>query len=166
MRSSAALRIASGSGGPAAGRAEMPWPATNIRGPDHRPHRDQVAHREVGLARGAEIADRRDAGLERPTRVVLREKHGDGGPAPLAERARSGLPVPVIGDVRMEIDEARERRVAPEIDHLGACRHVAGAVRHADNPIAFDHDDRVVDDAGAVPELPEAEGSRLGPCFL
>ena len=66
----------------------------------------------------------------------------------------------------MEIDEARKRRVALEIDHLGACRHVAGAGRHAGNPIAFDHDDRVVDDAGAVPELPEAEGSRLGPCFL
>ena len=144
----------------------MPWPATNIRGPDHGPHRDQVAHREIGLGRGAEIADGRDAGLERPPGVVLRKEDGDGRSSPLTERARSGLPVPVVRDVRVEIDEARKRRVAPEIDHLGACRHVAGAGRHAGNPIAFDHDDRVVDDAGAVPELPEAEGFRLGPCFL
>jgi hypothetical protein len=65
----------------------------------------------------------------------------------------------------MEIDETRKRRVAPEIDYFGARRQVVRSGRHPGNAIAFDHDDRVDDDAGAVPELPEAEGFRLGPCF-
>ena len=73
----------------------VPGPTTNIRGPDHRAHRDEVAHREIGFVRRAEIADRRDAGLERAARVVLGEEHRDRRPAPLAERPRPGLAIPV-----------------------------------------------------------------------
>ena len=110
------LRHRLGIGRPAPARAEMPWPATNIRGPDHRAHGDEIAHREVGLARRAEIADRRHAGLERPPRVVLREKDRDRRPAALAERPRSRLAIPVVGDVGVEIDQARERGVAAQVD--------------------------------------------------
>ena len=44
-----------------------------MRGPTIAPDRDQLAHREVHVVAGIEIAHRRDAGFERPPRVVLRE---------------------------------------------------------------------------------------------
>jgi hypothetical protein len=67
-------------------------------------------------------ADRRHTSLKRLLGVVLGEKDRD---RRMTGRlvARRADAVPVIGDVRMGVDEARNASVAGKIDHLGAGRY-------------------------------------------
>src|SRR5258708_6693453 len=108
MRASAFLRIASGSGG-APARAEMPWPATNIR-----------------------------------------------RPAPLAERPRPRLAVPVVRDVCVEIDQTGNGRVSAEVDRPSGHLFLA-ALDEADR-VAVDGDDHFVPHLRPIPEMAEDQG--------
>ena len=112
---------------------------------DHRAHRNQIAHREVGVVRRAQIADRGHAAFERALRVVLREEDRHGGPPPLPERACRRLPVPVVRHVRMQVDETRQARIAAQIDDLRAGRNVLRAGPDNDHAPRFD-DHNGVDD--------------------
>ena len=124
---------------------------------DHRAHLNQVAHREVGLARRAEIAHGRHAGLERPARVVLREKHGDSRPAPLPERARARRAVPVVGHVGVRVDQPWDTGVSPKVDDLGALRQIARPARDADDAVALDDHHRVGHHTRAIPEAAKTD---------
>jgi len=102
---------------------EHPWP-------DHLAGVDQIAHRVVDLAGRSEIANRGDAGLQRPPCVL----GGEDGRHPrraarLIQRPGSGGRIPEVGHVRVEIDQARDQREAPQVDDLGACRRRPGADR-------------------------------------
>ena len=91
-----------------------------MRGPIIAPDRGELAHREIHVVAGVEIAHGRDTGLERAARVVLREEHGDRRQAPLPARPRARRAIPVIGDVRVQIDQAGKAGVLPQVDDLRA----------------------------------------------
>ena len=124
----------------------------------HRAQVDQIAHREIHVVRRAEIAHGRDAGVERALRVVLRQVDGDRGKTPRsAARLRARLAIPVVRHVRVEIDEAGDAGVAPKVDDLRARRHRGVAAADAGDAVVLDDDEGVGDDAGAVPEVSEAD---------
>ena len=56
----------------------------------------------------------------------------------------------------MQVDQARQRRVAAKVNDLRPFRHVALARADLHDAVAFDDDDRVVDQRGAVPEVSDA----------
>ena len=126
--------------------------------PDHRFQIDQVAHREVHVGLRPEIARRRHARLERALRVVLRQVDGHRGKTPRsAAWLRARLAIPVVRHVRVEIDEAGDAGVAPKVDDLRARRHRGVAAADAGDAVVLDDDEGVGDDAGAVPEVSEAD---------
>jgi hypothetical protein len=131
-------------------RDEHPWA-------DHRAHADQVAHRVVSVVRGTQVTNRRDSGFERSTGVLLREEDRDRRAAALAERSRTGLPVPVVGHVRVEIDQPGQAGEAPQVDGFCPGWHSSLASGDPHDPIAFDDDDGISDDACSVPQLAETD---------
>ena len=114
-----------GHAGPRRAVVDMESPAGDEHSrPDHRAAINEIAHGDVIVVRGAEIANGRDAGLERLAGVFLREKYGDG----VAERAelgpgvRAGRVVPVERHVGVDVDETGESGVFPQVDDCGVGR--------------------------------------------
>ena len=162
MRSSAAFRI-----------------AVRIGTSGRRGRRDPLARRRTSAGRSSRPsrsgrASRSRVSFEAPrSRTVVTpvssvrralscaRKTVTAGTAPLSERPRAGRAVPVVGHVRVEIDQARDAGVAAKVDHLGPLRQVAGSAADTRDPIAFDDEDRVLHDTRPVPELSEADDLRL-----
>src|SRR4029453_3001813 len=109
------------------------------------------------------ISNRRDAGLEGALGVGLRQIPGDPGKPALTTRPRARLLIPVVGDVRVEIDESRQSGVAPQVDDFGARRYRARAGANRNDAVASDALARVGNRPLAVPEL--AEPNRTGLCL-
>ena len=93
---------------------------------DQRAGGDAVTHEDVGAASGAKVANRRDAGFQRLPRVL-----GGGigrffrrAPPALLQRRGPRRSVPVIRDVRVQIDQSRQRGVTTEVNLRRSLRHV------------------------------------------
>ena len=140
----------------------LPRRHTGPRGDDartnHRARPRQLAHGEVRVARRIEIAHGRDTRFQRAARVVLRQEHGHRRQATLTARASARRAVPVIGDVRVQIDQRWQTGKLPEVNHLGARGHI---VPDGNDAGAINQDDGVSENARTVPELAEADGARL-----
>ncbi|HEX2343579.1 MAG TPA: hypothetical protein VHI98_24125 [Vicinamibacterales bacterium] len=156
IRSSASRRIAAGSDA-ASGLAPEALSRHEHPRADHLSHRDEIPHSDVGITGRVQIPDRCDAAFERTPRVLLREKYGDSRMPSLSTWTRPWLAVPVVGDVRVDVDETRKARVAPEIDDPRALRQILRTASDAHDAAGFDDDDGIVDDAGAIPEPAEAD---------
>jgi hypothetical protein len=83
--------------------------------------------------------------------VFLRE-NGDDRRMARRLAARRGHAVPVVGDVRVRIDQSRKTGVARKVDDLGTGRYRDVAACHALARVVFDDDHGVGDDA-AVPSI-------------
>ncbi len=121
---------------------------------------DQIAHGDVGVLEGSQVADRGDAALESLACVLLGEKHRDGRRAVrgLIPRTRACLGIVVISKMRVGVDQSRESRVAPQVDDLHAAsdQRILGADRH-DAVALHDHDRILHRLSGAVHEPAETD---------
>ncbi len=98
---------------------EIPKPAATIVGPAIRPDAMRIPQRRHAVDVGAEVAHRREPGLERPARVV------DADQQVVLDVAVEGLEprphlVVVREDVDVGVDEARQDELALEVDQPGA----------------------------------------------
>ena len=115
----------------------MKFPAETMRGPRIKPLLDTVAQRELPVreVRFAGVAQRRESVGEPDLQIVDTpyRSHRRRHPQPAGGR----IILSVSENVRVAIREARQDRLAREIDHRNAC----GRGRlHAFDPVAFDHD--------------------------
>ena len=111
----------------------------------HQAAVDQVAHGDIGVVGGAEIAHRGNARLKRLAGVFLREIH-HGGRTP----GRAHGVVQEVCEVRMSVDQAGNRGVAREIDCRGR------ALANAPNAVAFRGNTGVLPAIAAIPDRAEA----------
>jgi len=111
--------------GCAAGRVQAVARPEDAR-PLHRPAVDQIAHRQVGIFLGAEVANRREAGLERLAGIFLGHEHADGR---RQRHARLDWPhagarhrLGPVGDVGVGIDQPRDAVEARQVHDARALR--------------------------------------------
>ncbi len=80
----------------------------------------------------------------------------------LRPRSGSGRPIPVVGHVCVDVDQAGDSRVLAQVDQFRVVGNGAPSGGHADDPVALDYDPSVVRHlAGAVDELAESYRRRL-----
>jgi hypothetical protein len=101
-----------------------------MRGPATMPRGDRVAQADVDRVARAEVSHRGEPGLERRAREPARLEHPLGGLL-LERRQLVGGPVQrgLERQVRVRVDQARQQRRVPELDHarIGRNRHaIAG----------------------------------------
>jgi hypothetical protein len=128
---------------------------------DHFAAVDEVAHGDVFVLIGAEIADGGDAGFEGAHRAFAGEEDLDGRRivGELLEHGFAGSFVGVLGHVRVHIDEAGEAGVFGEVDDLRAGGNVGGVGGDGFDLVVFNDDERVVPQlALGIPEFPEFDG--------
>ena len=106
-------------------------------------HAHQIAHRHIGVLRRVQAPHGRDAGFERLLEIRLGEDHRDGRQAVAAARPCPGRAVPVVGHVRVHIDETWDDRESAQVDLFRSGWRRAGANRH--NPIVLDDHERMGD---------------------
>src|SRR5205823_11131901 len=122
-----------------------------------------VAHNDIAVFGGAEVAHGGDAALERLACVLLGEKDclGAAPPALLRPGLRSRRLVPEVGHVRVHIDQTGHAGQRTQVNDLRASRNRARAgtdTRYAVAP--YDHD-RVVEDTSSAIDQPR-EADRCG----
>ncbi len=74
----------------------------------------------------------------------------------------AGLPIPVVGHVGVQVDEAGQAGPRREVDHTRARRHRFGGPAHRHEAVAPNDDHRRTQRAGSRPESAEADGYRFG----
>jgi len=128
---------------------------------DHFAVIDEVAHCDVFILIGAEIADGGDAGFESAERAFAGEEDFDGGRIfrELREHGLAGSFVGVDGHVGVDVDKAGETGEFGEINDLGVRRDVGGIGGDGFDFVVLDEDDGVGPElAAGVPELAEFDG--------
>lgn len=131
---------------------------------DHFALVDEIAHGDIHILIGAEIADGGDAVFERAHRAFAGEEDFGGGwvGGDLLEHGDAGSFVGVNRHVGVDVDEAGEAGVFAEVDDLGCGWDGGGVGGDGADFCAVDDDDGVGPDFVAVPELAELYGFGLG----
>ena len=112
---------------------------------DHGAAIDEVAHGDVVVVRGAEIANARHAGLQRLAGIFLCEEYGDrvAECAELGPGVRAGRVVPVERHVRVDVDETGQAGVFSQVHDRRAGWDRAIACPDRRDALPFDDDDRI-----------------------